>query len=594
MVRYHIQLLDLSAHLLRVTMDFDSQEAGLLRLPAWIPGSYMVRDFAKHIMSLSALHAETPVKLQQIDKQTWQYPHQANGRISVTYDLYAFDLSVRANYLSSELLVLNPAASCLEVVGLSETLQQLTIDIPKSLPTWRVACALQPKDTDPCLTLTEFTAKNYLQLIDSPVLAGELAWLSFELSGVPHHLVFAGAYQADLQRIAKDLAPICQRQIDVFGGLPADVEQYWFLNWAVDKGYGGLEHQHSTLLMMNKFDLPNPQLPSVMTEEYQNYLALCSHEYFHLWWVTRAKPAELMPYQLQAEQYSTQLWLYEGFTSYFDDLSLVRTGIITPNQYLQTLSQTISRLARTPANLVQSLSESSFTAWTKFYKQDENAQNAVVSYYAKGSLVALCLDAALRTRGFVLEDLMRLFYREFSIKGSTEERISALLFELTHDQSLVDDLRLWVTSVVHLPLSDALASLGVQLQMRAPSSASDLAGEKTFDLPPRDLGFFYEQKPEGFAVISVRHHSPAQQAGIANQDLIVAVDGLKASEATLQQVLNRYPLGSKVPVHLFRQQRLLQVEFSILPANETTAVLSIESETTPRWLAVDNNCPLNN
>jgi predicted metalloprotease with PDZ domain len=331
-----------------------------------------------------------------------------------------------------------------------------------------------------------------------------------------------------------------------------------------------------------------------MTEEYQNYLALCSHEYFHLWWVTRAKPAELMPYQLQAEQYSTQLWLYEGFTSYFDDLSLVRSGIITANQYLQTLSQTISRLARTPANLVQSLSDSSFTAWTKFYKQDENAQNAVVSYYAKGSLVALCLDAALRARGFVLEDLMRLFYREFSIHGSTEARIFGLMLELTHDQSLVDDLRLWITSAVPLPLSTALESLGVQLQMRAPSSASDLAGEKTFDLQPRDLGFFYEQKPEGLLVVSVRHHSPAQQAGIANQDLIVAVDGLKASEATLQQVLNRHPVGSKIPVHLFRQQRLIQVEFNIRAAIETTAVLTVDGETTPRWLAVDMHCPRNN
>ena len=570
-------------------MQFNSQQGGLLRLPAWIPGSYMVRDFAKHIISINAQSEAQPLTLTQIDKQTWHYQHQANQQIKLSYDLYAFDLSVRANYLSSEILVLNPAASCLEVVGLSETEQQLVIELPPQVTNWRIACALHPFATAPELNLKKFTAKNYLQLIDSPLLAGALELVSFELSGIPHHLVFAGAYQADLVRIAADLAPICQQQIDVFGGLPAEVEQYWFLNWAVDKGYGGLEHQHSTLLMMNKFDLPNPQLPSVVTEEYQNYLALCSHEYFHLWWVTRAKPAELIPYRLDAEQYSNQLWLYEGFTSYFDDLSLVRCGKISASQYLQTLSQTITRVVRSPSNLVQSLSDSSFTAWTKFYKQDENAQNAVVSYYAKGSLVALCLDAALRLRGFVLQDLMRLYYREFSTIGSTEERIYALLLELTHDQTLVDEFKKWVNSPQQLPLAQSLSALGVQLQLRAPSSTSDLSGEKNFDLPPRDLGFSFEQKPEGLVVISVRHHSPAQQAGIANQDIIVAIDGFKASENNIQQVLNRYPLGTKLPVHLFRQQRLLVLDFIVNAATESTAVLAIDGETPPSWLAVHNN-----
>lgn len=589
MVSYHIQLLDLSAHLLRVTMQFDSQPDGLLRLPAWIPGSYMVRDFAKHIITINAQSEAQPLPLTQIDKQTWQYQHQADHQIKLSYDLYAFDLSVRANYLSSEILVLNPAASCLEVVGLSETEQQLVIELAPQVANWRIACALHPFAAAPELTLSIFTAKNYLQLIDSPLLAGALELVSFELSGIPHHLVFAGAYQADLARIAADLAPICQQQIDVFGGLPAEVEQYWFLNWAVDKGYGGLEHQHSTLLMMNKFDLPNPQLPSVMSEDYQNYLALCSHEYFHLWWVTRAKPSELMPYRLDGEQYTNQLWLYEGFTSYFDDLSLVRSGKISIAQYLQTLSQTITRVGRAPSNLVQSLTESSFTAWTKFYKQDENAQNAVVSYYAKGSLVALCLDAALRLRGFVLQDLMRMFYREFSTVGSCEHRIFALLFELTHDQSLVEDFRSWITTPRPLPLRDSLQTLGVDFQLRAASSAADLSGAKTFDVVPRDLGFTYDAKPEGLVVLSVRHQSPAQLAGIANQDVIVAVDGFKATEHNIQQVLHRYPLGTVLPMHLFRQQRLYSVDFVLTAAPETTAVLSCIDDAPSSWLAVQSS-----
>jgi len=584
MVRYHIQLLDLSAHLLRITLHFTSQPAGLLRLPAWIPGSYMVRDFAKHLVSIQAFCDNTALTLQPIDKQSWQYPHHADGEICVIYDLYAFDLSVRANYLSSDVMILNPAASCLEVVGLAHSEHQLVIEKNLSMPDWRVACALHPTSSSPSLELTEFFANSYQHLLDSPVMAGKLELVSFTLFDVPHHLVFVGTYHADLARIAVDLQPICQQQIAVFGGLPADVEQYWFLNWAVDKGYGGLEHQHSTLLMMNKFDLPNPQLPAAMTEEYQNYLALCSHEYFHLWWVTRAKPAEFIPYQLHAEQYSNQLWLYEGFTSYFDDLSLVRAGKITATEYLKTLSQTMTRVMRAPANEIQSLNDSSFTAWTKFYKQDENAQNAVVSYYAKGSLVALCLDAALRARGFVLEDLMRLFYREFSVVGSQLSRIFDLLLELTHDATLVADLQQWTCNASVLPLQAACNTLGVDLQFRPPVGHQDLAGEKMLDLTPRDLGFTFEQKPEGLLVVSVRHQSPAQQAGMASQDILIAIDGIKATEANLQQVLDRHTIDTLLPIFVFRQQQLQQLQFCVSAAPSTTAVLTLIDDKAPCWL----------
>lgn len=588
MVRYHIQLLDLSAHLLQVDVYFTATESGELRLPAWIPGSYMVRDFAKHIMQISAKAADSPCELLQLDKQRWRYEvpaHSSSGiEICVSYTLYAFDLSVRANYLSSDLLVLNPAAACLEVVALSNQSHQVCIEPPKNKPQWQLACALSPVSISPQLDFSPLQAENYQHLIDNPIMAGELAIESFAINDIPHHLVFVDTYQADLARIARDLEPICKQQIAVFGGLPADLNHYWFLNWAVDQGYGGLEHLNSTLLMLERFDLPNPNAPTEMSEGYQNYLALCSHEYFHLWWVKRAKPSEFLPYELSQEQYTRQLWLYEGFTSYFDDLSLVRAQKISIEQYLTTLSKTISRLKRSPANTLQSLADSSFNAWTKFYKQDENASNAVVSYYAKGSLVALCLDAALRQRGFMLEDLMRSYYREFSQVGSTDPRILALLLQLCHDPELVAALKAWIQDEIELPLTESLEILGIELCYRESSGQQDLAGTKDFEVQPRDLGFSYEAKTEGLIVKSVVLGTAAHRAGIACKDQIVAIDGLKASEQNLQQVLNRKPLGSQILIHLFRAQRLLQLSFELVAAAKTTAVLSLKQGENSKWL----------
>ncbi len=588
MVRYHIQLLDLSAHLLQVDVYFRAFESGELRLPAWIPGSYMVRDFAKHIMQIRANAADDSCELIQLDKQRWRYqlsaPCPSGIEICISYTLYAFDLSVRANYLSSELLVLNPAAACLEVVALTEQPHQLSIDPPKNKPLWKMACALLPVSLQPTLEFAPLLANNYQHLIDNPLLAGELAIQSFVINDIPHHLVFVDTYQADLVRIARDLEPICEQQIEVFGGLPSDLHHYWFLNWAVDQGYGGLEHLDSTLLMFERFDLPNPQNPSEMTEGYQNYLALCSHEYFHLWWVKRAKPSEFIPYELANEQYTRQLWLYEGFTSYFDDLSLVRTQKITNDQYLTTLSKTISRLQRSPANTIQSLADSSFNAWTKFYKQDENANNAVVSYYAKGSLVALCLDAALRQRGFILEDLMRSYYREFSQIGSTEQRIHELLLELCHDAELGALFYAWTHDEIELPIAASLESLGIDLIYRESTGQQDLAGAKDFELQPRDLGFSYEVKAEGLIVKSVLIGTAAHQAGISAKDQIVAIDGFRASEQNLQQVFSRKPIGSQLSIHLFRAQRLLQLQFELAAATKDTAVLTIKQGETPSWL----------
>lgn len=582
-VRYQLELADLAGHYVDISLELMPQddEAVLLTLPAWIPGSYMIRDFARHLLDIRAHDEAGPLPLEQTDKQSWQLAHRGQ-QITICYRLYAFDLSVRANYLSADIAVINPAASCLQVVGQQHLQHLVEVKRGQAPQHWQLATGLPRTEQTAPLEFGCYRAANYAQFIDCPLLAGKLDVASFVIENVPHHLVLCGAVATDVQRIAADLLPLCQAQKQVFGSLPADLEEYWFLTWVVDQGYGGLEHRNSTLLLCNRFDLPNPRLPDEYSEDYQNFLALCSHEYFHTWWVKRARPSPYLDYQLQAEQYSTQLWLYEGFTSYYDDLSLLRTGILTLEQYLTGLAKTISRLQRAPANLRQSLADSSFNAWTRFYRQDENAVNAVVSYYAKGALLAFCLDAELQQQNLCLDGLMQLCWQQFGQgeTGSEEDTFFRLLRQYSQSDALVKKVQHWVETPTALPLEAAALTLGLELTWRQPEHHQDQSGDKKLPLASLEPGFHYEVKPDGLLLTAVRNNTPAHRAGFSSGDVLVAVMELKATEATFRQVLMRAAVGDVLRCHLFRQQRLVQLDLQLEAAPETVAVFKVVSQRT--------------
>ena len=584
-VRYQLELADLAGHYLDVQLELLPHDnlAMHLTLPAWIPGSYMIRDFARHLLDIRAEDQAGPLPLMQIDKQSWQLQHRGQ-LVTVFYRLYAFDLSVRANYLSADIAVINPAASCLQVVGQQHLPHVVTVKRGQAPQHWQLASGLSRDPATTALQFGRYLARNYAQLIDSPLLAGVLDVASFSVDNVPHHLVLCGAVATDVQRIAKDLLPLCQAQKQVFGSLPSDLQEYWFLTWVVDQGYGGLEHRNSTLLLCNRFDLPNPQLPDEYTEEYQNFLALCSHEYFHTWWVKRARPAAYLNYELQAEQYSTQLWLYEGFTSYYDDLSLLRTGKLNLEQYLAGLAKTISRLQRSPANLRQSLADSSLNAWTRFYRQDENAVNAVVSYYAKGALLAFCLDAELQQQNLCLDGLMQLCWQNFGSgeSGSDDDSFFRLLRQYSQSETLVNKVQGWVQEAIELPVAAAASALGLELSWRQPEHPQDLSGDKELKLVSLDPGFHYEARPEGLLLTAVRNGTAAHRAGFSSGDMLIAVAQLKATEPTFRQCLLRAAADDVLQCHVFRQQRLVQLVLQLEPVPTTVAVLKAISQRT-QW-----------
>ena len=323
-VFYQIDIADIGGHIIDVTLCFTpTASQHILTLPAWIPGSYMIRDFARNIVAINAYDSAGPLSLQQQDKHSWQLDCRAQ-KVTVQYKLYAYDLSVRAAYIDDEVAILNPACICLEVSELHQLTHQICLSKPASdiANNWRLATGLCPlKDTD-FLGFGKYQATNYQTLIDSPILAGDFQLAQFSINGIKHYLVVTGDNLTDLSRFSADVEKICRQQVNVFGNMPSDLTSYWFLLWVTEDGYGGLEHVNSTLLLCSRFDLPAAGTAEI-DENYQNLLALCSHEYFHTWWVKRLKPACFAHYQLAAEQYTPQLWLYEGFTSYYDDLALV-------------------------------------------------------------------------------------------------------------------------------------------------------------------------------------------------------------------------------------------------------------------------------
>ncbi|UVE66620.1 PDZ domain-containing protein [Burkholderia pyrrocinia] len=559
-IRYSIVPKDLAAHLFEVSVTVaDPDPAGQrFSLPVWIPGSYLVREFARNIVTLGAFNdAGRKVRIAKTDKHTWQAA-PVSGALTLRYDVYAWDLSVRSAYLDESGGFFNATAVFLSVAGRETAPCEVDIAKPAgaAFRAWRVGTALPEARGTKRYGFGAYRAANYDELSDHPVTIGEFALATFDAHGVPHDIVVAGRVtQLDLERLRTDLKRVCEAQIALFEpkSKKAPMDRYVFMTLAVSDGYGGLEHRASTALICNRTDLPVKGRPET-TEGYRTYLGLCSHEYFHTWNVKRIKPAAFVPYDLTRENYTSLLWLFEGFTSYYDDLMLVRSGLMSQDEYFAALGRTIGGVLRGTGRLKQSVAESSFDAWIKYYRQDENATNAIVSYYTKGSLVALAFDLAIRaqTRNRKsLDDVMRLLWQRYGRDfyrgkqaGVAEDEVESLIEEATG----VALGRLFADAVHgtrDLPLGELLAPFGVTL---APDVANGAAAKPAIGARLRggaDCTF-----------AAVYEGGAAHRAGLSAGDTLIAVDGLRVTGTNLDALLARYRPGDKVEVHAFRRDEL--------------------------------------
>ena len=461
-LHYRIEPANLHAHLFRITLTIPRPAAGQeVALPVWIPGSYLVREFAKNLQKLTARQGRQPVALQQLDKARWQADCTDRQALVLEYEVYALDNSVRTAWLDADRGFFNGTSLCLQVLGQAHQPHELTVVSTRATKGWRVATGLPPVDAD-ARGFGRYRAADYDSLVDHPFELGTFWSGEFTACGVPHRFVVAGALPSfDGEKLLADTRRICEAEIRFWHlrGKPPH-KQYVFMLNAVDDGYGGLEHRNSTALICARRDLPRLE-DKRPNEGYTTLLGLISHEYFHTWNVKRLRPAAFADFDYSQENYTHQLWFFEGFTSYYDDLLLRRAGLIDDATYLRLLNKTINQVLQTPGRLVQTVAQSSFDAWVKYYRQDENTPNATVSYYTKGALVALCLDLTLRREGHTtLDVVMRALFLRCKGGPMREQDLREVLQALA-GRSFDAELDQWVHSTDELPLQALLEHHGV-------------------------------------------------------------------------------------------------------------------------------------
>ena len=587
-IHYQFDFERFLEHLVDVTLRFTADtDAPSLWLPAWIPGSYLMREFARNI---TAVHYEILDKelsdnqiannknpkcyrAQKTDKHTWQLPHAKAGQtISVYYEVYCYDLSVRTAYVDQQRLYGNFTSLALAVAGQEQSPIQVSLMVPeaffidKNKEQVLLACGLKATylQSDEQY-LYGVQADSYHELIDYPFEIAIQEKFDFIIQDnqhqtLSHQFFLAGKHNASMGRLQQDLTRICQTYLNWLGDAPFN--DYTFMTYASGQDYGGLEHINSTSLITPRRDLPRINEPTMPSSDYQRFLGLCSHEYFHAWWVKKVRPDVMLDVDLRREAFTPLLWVFEGFTSYIDDFMLQASGVIDKASYLKLLAEQINRYYQTPGRAQQSVAESSFDAWIKLYRNDENTGNAGISYYNKGALVALCLDLTLLEKSvgrYRLFDVVKAFYEQAKQNDNQRVGISSADMGTVIGQFMPladweEFERCYVNGVKELPLKSLLAANGIQLHSNTKETADK-------HVP---WGMRCTETPMGLKVSKVARASAAAKAGLSAHDVIIAIDGIKADN---KQLALFNDASYDIECHLFRRDELMTVK--VVPKVDT-------------------------
>jgi predicted metalloprotease with PDZ domain len=550
-------------------------------LPVWTPGSYLVREYARHVQELQAADGSgAALPVERVDKRTWRIQARGNP-VTLRYRVYSNELTVRTSHLDGTHGYFNGAALLLYTEALRGTPHHLAVEAPSG---WSVFTALD-RDGE------GFIAPDYDTLVDCPVEVGPHTPVRFSAAGVPHQVVVWGG-TADAGRLEGDLRAVCEAEAALWGGLPFD--RYLFLIYLVDKGRGGLEHGNSTSLIYPRQQLTAPK-------GWEDFLTLASHEYFHAWNVKRLKPRAFVPVDYAGENYTRLLWAFEGITSYYDNLLVRRAGRMSGPRYLTRLGEVFSSLLLTPGRRVQTLEEASLTAWVKYYRQDEHTPNSAVSYYLKGELVALCLDLEIRRAtgdARSLDDVMRLLWSRYGDgRGVPEKGVEEAASEVAgRELSSFFDRALRTAEELDASVLD---HVGLQLRTRIRESASDKGGTpprlKPSEVRPRGWTGIV---PKGSSIGSVLEGSPAHLAGLYADDEVVAIDGIRGDAAALVSRSDDRAPGETARVTVFRRDQLVEVPVTLGQRPEDAAWLApVEAPTEgqrtafERWLGTALESP---
>ncbi len=544
-VAYRVAIPEPKSHLLHVELQVDGVEPKplVVWLPAWTPGSYLIREFARNVQELAAWDGEgRALRVERVEKDAWRVETRGSS-LRIAYKVYAFELSVRTSHVDESHAYWNGAATFL--TSDSWLLRPATLRVVPPLG-WRVTTPLLREGGEGEV----FRAVDYDELCDSPVhCAPDDRTVSFQAGGVLHSLTVWGHGNEDLPSLANELSQIAEQAAKLFGGLPYD--RYLFLTLLTDRGRGGLEHRNCSTLLY-------PRSGFKPEKARQDFLILAAHELFHAWNVKRLRPLALTPYRYREENLTRLLWFFEGCTSYYELLLTVRAGLMTPSRFLEQWGERMTQLSRTPGRRLQTAEEASLAAWIKHYRPDENSVNSSVSYYLKGALIALALDLELRQRGKSLDELLRRLWERYgkADRGLPEHALRAEAEELAGGKLELFDRSVSGTDD---PGYDALASMGLRARTRARESSADKGGSK-----PRERGELTSflglvLKPDRaprLHIQSVLSGSPAELAGLCPEDELLAADGTRLQSDSWQSRLEGLAPGTRVELVYFRRDEL--------------------------------------
>ena len=541
--RYHLRIADIAGRRLGVVQTVTRLDGDRLRLslPNWVPGSYLIREFASNVVRVDAYADGVELPCTKEDKSTWCVDLRGARECEIRYEVYAGEASVRTSYVSHDQAFVNPGGTFLCPVGREHEPIALSIELPAG---WRCFTALSAGAKS-----NQFLASDYDRLVDCPIQLGPLTSLRFDVDGVPHDLVVVGSGNLDVQRALVDTANICRYEKQLFGELP--VERYLFILLLTDDRGGGLEHVDSSVLAW-------PKLKFRPEKEYRKFLSLVAHEYFHLWNVKRIQPQAFARFDYSREVYTRLLWVFEGITSYYDQLVPMRAGVYSPANYFELLAERIVAENSRGGRLHQSISDSSFDTWIKLYRPTPDSYNSQVSYYERGEIVALLLDLHLRActkNRKSLDDVMRALYHDVYKRGQflAEDGFDKIVLAST-GVDVTTFLSNYVDGRGPLDLTEALAGVGLELSPDIEADLKDAAW----------IGATIDTSQGASKLANVTATGSAHLGGLMSGDEIIALDGHRVRNDLVER-LKLYKTGECVRWTAFRNDRSVEGEMVFLP-----------------------------
>lgn len=551
-VHFSVSFAQANAHVFTISLELSAHARQKFSLPVWTPGSYMVREFSQHIVRIQATQGQRAVSVNKIDKNTFVVDNEP-GNLIVDYQVYAYDSSIRASFIDNTQAFFNGTTLFLRPHDFEGSPFRLTL--MKENSNWTVATGLTALNVDQSGFGT-YHAKNYDELVDCPVQVSPMERLSFDANGVPHEIVLVGDVRAhSRERLQRDLTLLCEKILNMFSHKPP-FERYLFIARFEEGGFGGLEHQNSTMLLNNPYSLPS-DFVSEADAHYRSFLSLCSHEYFHAWNVKSIKPKTFVPYNYDQECYTDLLWLFEGFTAYYDDLMVCRAGLISKSSYLSLLSKSLTQLMRTPGRHHQSLHDASFDAWIKFYRPHEGTPNHTISYYLKGSIFALFLDLSLRwesNNNLSLDHIMAALYEKFGDGRGVEAPDFWSVLKAKCARTPEGLFEAFISGTEEIPVLPLLEKFGISFALSSddeypPNSMRDSKKSAYF-------GFRHRFEHTKAIISFVEANSPAEEAGLSPLDEIIGINNVRFDEKNATDLLNSLTASENCSFLINRRKKI--------------------------------------